>query len=129
MKRLVIDRTTWLRGDSKNSSLLRTEDGKMCCLGFCALQAGFTPEQIEDKPEPTGVSTIDDPDDLWPDGILERIEDTDPETDELVVEYCTTLVTDELMATNDNENLLDSEREKKITSLFASIGITAEFVN
>lgn len=41
MKKLTINRRTWLRGEgSEESYLRRAEDGKMCCLGFAAIQLG-----------------------------------------------------------------------------------------
>lgn len=40
MKKVVVDRSKWLRGEGAvNSFLLRESDGKMCCLGFVLKQA------------------------------------------------------------------------------------------
>lgn len=52
---LVIQRSKWLRGDDgkSDSSLLRSSDGKMCCLGFLSLACGLTKSQIKDKPAPS----------------------------------------------------------------------------
>lgn len=48
--RFILDRKLWLRGGGGwMSRLLRSTDGKMCCLGQLALQCGLTREQIADR--------------------------------------------------------------------------------
>jgi hypothetical protein len=46
MYRVEISRAQWGRGTRTGSALRRTDNGKMCCLGFIAKQAGFTDAQI-----------------------------------------------------------------------------------
>lgn len=56
--KLVIDRTMWLRGEGADcSKLLRSSDGKMCCLGFLCLAHGMEGRKIEDVPSPMGIRT------------------------------------------------------------------------
>jgi hypothetical protein len=44
MKKLVIDRSRWLRGETEG--VLLNDDGRMCCLGFEALRIGLTAREI-----------------------------------------------------------------------------------
>lgn len=49
-KAVVINRKTWLRGEGTSPSrLLRSSDGKMCCVGFICLAEGVPEEAIKDK--------------------------------------------------------------------------------
>ena len=48
MLKVEIDRTTWLRGEGQDQSfLLRSSDGRKCCMGFAALAAGIDPEDLD----------------------------------------------------------------------------------
>ena len=120
MKKLTIDRNTWLRGDSKSSALLRAEDGKMCCLGFCAVQSGIPADGIADLGRPDDVDT--EFYELWPTGLICVDEDADDE-------YSLSDVAERLIAENDSFYTPDSEREQRIASLFSSIGIEVQFIN
>lgn len=43
----IIDRTKWLRGEgSYDSYLLRSSDGKMCCLGQVSMQCGVMQDDL-----------------------------------------------------------------------------------
>ena len=45
MKKLVIDRKMWFRGDGGVlSALVRADDGRMCCLGFLGCSVGGDPK-------------------------------------------------------------------------------------
>lgn len=58
LKTLVIKGSEWLRGEGgSKSALLRSEDGKKCCLGILALVCGFTEEEIRGVETPSGVVT------------------------------------------------------------------------
>lgn len=41
VKKFTVKRSNWYRGQSGNSYLLNNK-GKMCCVGFLALEAGAT---------------------------------------------------------------------------------------
>ena len=61
IKTLTIDRAKWLRGeDSVDTYLLRQRDGKMCCLGFLCLAAGFSRRDITDVGEPSDIINPND---------------------------------------------------------------------
>ena len=57
--KVYIDRNRWLRGEGSGvSRLLRSTDGKMCCLGFCMLALGRTEEQIRDVTTPAAKERL-----------------------------------------------------------------------
>lgn len=113
--KLVIDRNRWLRGEASESYpsesyLLRSSDGKMCCLGFLALACGARPEDI------TNVRTPDQALQAcsWPAGLIGSREFED---------RC-----DDLMNSNDESSLRDDVRERIISERMAEIGVEVEFV-
>jgi hypothetical protein len=56
--KLVIDRSMWLHGEGivgGESSLLRTRDGKRCCLGFYCAALGVPDEDLADRPMPSAI--------------------------------------------------------------------------
>lgn len=111
MKQFTINRKKWLRGEgSEYSSLLRTEDGKMCCLGFLGLACGGTKKQIESCDSPAGTYGP-----KWPSALLHPDTGLDSTTCE------------ELMKVNDNEDLTDTERESRLKKIFKEIGIKVVF--
>ena len=102
--KLVIDRSRWLHGEGANASyLLRETDGKMCCLGFLALQCGAVEDDIRASREPSEVSIE------WPERLSEHA-------------TC-------LMIENDNIEDTDNEREAGLTTIFTKMGIEVEFVD
>ena len=106
--KLVIDRTQWLHGEgSQQSYLVRTEDKKMCCLGFLGLSCGYTKDELEDKQVPEQICDNS----KWP--ILFHNEDE-------VAEFTTT---------NDRTNITDEEREQELIKLFRAAGIEVTFIN
>jgi hypothetical protein len=116
-KKLTIRRSQWLRGEgSHRSCLLRSTDSKMCCLGFYALAVGCTSEDIADVKIPSLLEVKQ----IRLEGLTERgIGDTLDNSS-----LCWDLV-----ATNDNESLGDSERERKLTALFQTLGTQVQFID
>jgi hypothetical protein len=55
VKRVVINKRRWLRGDDQNSMLLREKDNKMCCIGFLARELGCKRNEITGKGELSAV--------------------------------------------------------------------------
>lgn len=53
--KLTIDRRWWQRGSKVGSLLLSPIDGKMCCLGFAALELGFDPLDIVTRGTPNSI--------------------------------------------------------------------------
>jgi len=122
MFKFTVKRKYWLRGEgSDNSFLLRdaeqNEDMLMCCLGFGALACGYQEEDI------IGAANPNDMVDYRPLGFFQQI------TEEIheLQEYKPNQKGIDLMATNDAESLSDTEREAKLTELFASIDVEVTF--
>ncbi len=114
---VVIDRARWLRGEgtenegTKNvigSCLLRTQDNKMCCLGFLALACGAQPQDISNVGTPDGTRGVN-----WPHGIVD--------------DFANTAMTHQLMKINDTATLTDTQREARLKRRFAAMGIKVLF--
>lgn len=115
--KLTIDRSKWLRGEGGDASkLLRSSDGKMCCLGFYALAKGATESQIRDTNTIAGVHGLAK---LMPE--MCRYEKMASSTNDSAVAA-------DLMWKNDCL-LTDSEREANIVSIFKEVGVEVEFIN
>lgn len=112
-KKLVIDRSRWLRGEGHGESyLVRSCDGKMCCLGFYALACGDDPEVLRNERSPAEV---------WdktriPGWLIDGAGNN-------------TEIADALMKINDSETMPAVEREGKIWEIFANHGVSVEFVD
>lgn len=125
MRKLIIDRKTWLRGadadGGQNSFLLRSSDGKRCCLGFYGSQiAGKKDEEMMDVQGPQMCTVGDE----W--GPLVKVLNlTQPSS--LKAEQ--TLVCCNLIGANDSSSRGESDRERAITEHFRSIGVEVEFIN
>ena len=110
---LVIDKKFWIRGDGyEYSKLLRTSDGKMCCLGFLALECGLDEGRIENMETPTDVGKNGSEfwDWLMEDNGLDSVE-------------CTRVV-----RINDNSHVSDSERMRELYDIFSEHEIDVTFV-
>lgn len=110
--KLTIDRFRWLRGEgAAGSRLLRTEDGKMCCLGFHALACGATETDICDVPTPSARKNLLKEAAPWLYSITRLSFDAS-----------------ELIRINDTDSLTDAQREGLLTEIFARNGVEVEFV-
>jgi hypothetical protein len=133
IKELTINRKKWYRGwGSENSCLLNPQSGKMCCLGFYALQSGLSKKDIKNMPTPGAVRKLLRGDEVylndgntisqpakpiqWNTKLMQRNRDLHTRTG------------DNLIDVNDNDSISDEEREKKITSLFKRIGVAVKFI-
>lgn len=114
LNELVIDRRTWLRG-GKKSSKLRNAEGEMCCLGFRALQCGYSPVII------TNVTT--------PRGLLIRTNIVMSGFESLVANHWDTEFAGRAMDINDDASLTALQREARLIELFAKNGIALTFEN
>lgn len=132
MKKLIIDRETWYRGQGgQESKLQRSSDGCRCCLGFYCLQiAGLTEEQIIDRSSPEFLDTDASKSPALVELLIFNTEDEDQFVDSSL---CTDLIT-----LNDQQidgvaimGVLVGEwdREEKIAQAFATIGVEVEFIN
>ena len=106
----IIDRKIWLRGEGTDmSSLLRRMDDKQCCLGIYLEACGMPRDMLREISEPAYVLTTLPEETLW-------LMDTEKYQDI------------NLMTINDNQDLWETQRERKIAEIFAQHGITVEFV-
>lgn len=56
LKTVVVDRARWARGGCNPASRLKVVGHDMyCCLGFCGLEAGYTPRQLAGRGFPAEV--------------------------------------------------------------------------
>jgi hypothetical protein len=132
IKTLTIDRAKWLRGeDSVDTYLLRKRDGKMCCLGFLCLAAGFSRLDITDVGEPSDIinpndtsdyleGTRDEARDLMDHPQIYRLYHSydvpfakEPEEAKYQTDACKTLI-----GYNDDRKYSAEEREQHLTEEF-----------
>ncbi len=111
MLNVVVKRSEWLRGENRsNSYLLRSDDGKMCCLGFVARTLGATAQDIMDRRTPMTVDSIE-----WP----------DPQYNQRIIEQFSATV--QMMDINDAQTMDETEREQRLSALAEAIGIHFTF--
>ncbi len=113
----VIDRTKWLRGEGNSkSALLRESDGKMCCLGQIALEAGFTEDEIRNKIEPCSIG--------WTQFTTKNLNNTAD-----IIAFSNKKHTLDMMSINDAALIKDEFREKRLIELAKEINIDLSFKN
>ena len=127
MLKVIVDRPTWYRGSKTGSKLLRS-DGYQCCLGFACEAAGV------DKSEILGVNIIGSLPfiRLREDGSVQSaglnpvilamatidVNDNDP-----------VMVGNPLYSINDDPDIDDDERERRLIVEGAKFGIEFSFSN
>ena len=117
MEKLIIKRSEWLRGESETSFLLRSSDGKKCCLGFYALFCGLQKKDIINLEAKRNVRN-------WP-------------GDEEYLQACWLFDNnfresqdcDRLIEINDDSFISEEKREKLISEIFASHDVEVEFID
>lgn len=111
LTKLIIDRNTWLRGES-DSYLLRVRDQKLCCLGFYGNQCLNIPfSAMAGVTEPTEYNKGVEEREKWHDFINSRE------------------IMEELIEINDDRHIKDDEREAQLTELFLMVNIEVTFIN
>lgn len=116
--KLIIDRQKWYRGNTDGSKLLRSNDGKMCCLGFYARECGLSEEQIADKGNPASVdaSAMEWGSGSW---LFQSADDDHG----ILSADCNLLI-----RTNDCPAESEALREADIQAIFARHGVEVEFI-
>lgn len=115
LRTVIVDRSTWLRGEGTEASkLLRAIDSKMCCLGSACLKAGLKEQQIIDQGSPWLVSNVLQLvlSGYFGSGFYQTGDNLIP-----------------LMKVNDNMEISDIEREAELIRLGPAAGILFQFVN
>ena len=119
--KLEIDRSKWLRGEGGvNSKLLRYSDGKMCCLGFLALECGFEDDEIRNRSNPSELNCS--PGQAGFGWLVKEIY-VGPRG------WDTSRAGEEAIDINDNEKLTQDQRERMLADLFEDNGIELSFVD
>lgn len=116
LKSFTVSRKTWLRGTGSSGSCLRNEDDCKCCLGFAAIEAGI---ELKNNDE------IKSPEDL---------KEKDIEIFLIAFPFLISCHNDsdeciKFMEINDDDSTFDSEKEIKLTMLFAKNGVEIKFVD
>lgn len=113
---VVIDRKTWNRGGGKNNGILRNEStGKMCCLGFACIAAGYSESEIN------GFGDVDMPYSGRNISTVEGLLDLDNILPNNIHGY--------LVDSNDNDCIDDKIREQEIIEQGKRAEINFTFVN
>lgn len=131
IKSFTINRKRWLRGEgSEESCLLNTKTGKMCCLGFFAKQSKIPKNYIENVDTPCSARMLLNGTKVYSSNckVISRPAKSIKWNTKLLSGEFHSATGDTLMDVNDDEEISDEIREKKITSLFKRIGITVKFI-
>lgn len=105
MLKVTVNKKRWLRGDNENSMLLRKKDNKMCCIGFLARELGCKREKIM--------------------GIGQLAEVDHDTASKFTSEYDSYLI--DAYETNDDPNLNDTDRIKKLREIGKNMGVRFVF--
>lgn len=119
MKRVVIRRRKWCRGESSigDGSALRTKTGQSCCLGFVARACGVK--------TPTGTSTFSRLDPSEYDKLPKKLAPTPlPAWNNT---WLNSSLHNALVSVNDGDELTGKSREKEIRRLLKQANILAVF--
>lgn len=114
--KLKINKKKWLRGDDfspggTGSKLYRSEDGKMCCLGFLGEACGVPKEVMRDVSYPSQLPKAYFS--LFPKALRELLHESD---------LCHKLITN-------NDRTRHKNRPRAIKKLMKEAGIDVEFVD
>lgn len=126
--RFVVDRRTWYRGRGDFGSRLLRDDGCRCCLGFECQSRGIADQYLLDCELPEGVL------ETWrfqvpkEQPVRNTLENLFTEAG-LVDDGQTTDIVIRITAVNDDKDYSESDRENRLTELFAERGIEIVFEN
>jgi|SRR3984957_16017850 len=110
VKSFTIDRNKWLRGEgTSKSSLLRSSDGKMCCLGIYLSACGVAKDILKNLATPASI--------------VEK--NTLPSW--LKNHYLNSSIVIDLMNANDKIQFAETDRELSIKAGFKQAGIKIRF--
>lgn len=123
--RFTVDRSKWRFGDTadlgdgRGETLLLNSKGYMCCLGFCMKQLGYADDDLISYGSPFEVTDASTP-------FTRRFEEEGKIVDTgLSVD---TVLSEEAMRINDDEDISNEERESELSNLFSKHGHEIEFV-
>jgi hypothetical protein len=111
MKKFVIDRSKWLRGEGSDYSFLLRADKKMCCLGQICKQQGIPLKEMIQVTSPANMLLLFQ-------NKVRFLTDNYNHTDLAV----------KAMKINDSKEIDDVARESHLVKLFQDNNIALEFV-
>jgi hypothetical protein len=114
--RITVSRRRWLRGGDGE---LLNKSGKMCCLGFGVRQCGVKAKDIRGLSMPSRIAR--------PARTKALLDSPLMVVDELYWASNSKL-SDDAASINDNDKIVDKEREKQLRSLFRAHGHQIVFV-
>lgn len=133
--KVTIPRDKWLRPYSHSgwgSQLWHTAIGCGCVMGHFGLSLGISPEQLHGcvVPEETISSSDDSP---WPDWVTVPDICTEAAPEDMVsvgdrLGWTGTDEVEEIIRVNDDPNIWDDVRERRLIEMFARHGVELEFV-
>lgn len=113
--------STWYRGldekcrDGKNrSALLRSSDGRKCCVGFACLAAGLSPQEIEDSGDVSRLGYFDQRRTEVAGLVQSLLSGSSEESN--------------IYSVNDDQKISDTVRMRKLKVLFKELGMKIVFV-
>ena len=118
--KVTVKRSRWIHLPTDNlsqSSLLRSKDNKMCCLGFMALACRLTRDAIMNRGDPI---------DVLPSRMKKSFASRLLEGGEYIL---TKDITNTIITTNDDGHMSESKKERKLKKLFAKIRVDINFVD
>lgn len=125
--KLIIDRATWGRGDWEkyetdpvqaqymSSRLLNSRVNRKCCLGFLGQACGIPDAQMQGETLPRESNT------KWPKWLFNP-------TNPLKSPWYTSIELTAFVDANDATEVSETERERRLTELFAAQGVEVEFI-
>lgn len=112
--KFTVKRNKWFRGNEGTSSSLLRKDGQRCCLGFLAQACGYQDDEVFDMSYLNELLQTD----LLPQEFY-RATVNSPGCSRLVHKFAAGI--------NDNPDISDEIREKRLTELFAKYDIQVTF--
>lgn len=140
---VTVVRSQWYRGKGSSRSRLligegHKDEGKMCCLGFAALAAKLTREEIEGRPCPSHVlnariAQIPEPlsiiSGLRPEPLPEPLMKLVRYPGDVDERYIDSDLCNKLTSPNDDPSIADDVREAQLIEAGAAVGINFTFVD
>lgn len=124
VKKFVVKRSKWFRGQGDEQSRLQTNNNKMCCLGFYAKECGLKKKHIIDVASPSKIEY--DIRILWKSFLFNRKE---AELADDLIRISDSNITNDLMEINDSEVISEKIRERQLKDLFKAQGIKLKFID
>lgn len=134
-RKLVIDRSIWLRGEgNEDSYLLRNTDNKMCCLGIYLEACGVSRERLGGIPTPSELANLDVEVPKEAEWLVNKKPNPTPSQRWEGTPWAHRLMeeNDDVLPRNapkDIKKQNEHRREANIAQLFRANGVEVEFIN